>query len=390
MLSWLKKIGPDLLVALIGLAGVLLLGWWSAHLQAPVRELTHEERITRTCRSSLPPSRLPDLNHPARIRLGNRILTPPPDWQDEIRHWIEVFRSPRHRSRLRGYFERVGRYRGLIEEFFPSAGVPLDIQFLAVIESGGNPEAVSRARAVGVWQFMSYTGREWGLEVSTYHDQRRDPVASTRAAARYLARLHQQFGNWPLALAAYNGGPNRLRRLIHRHGASDPWQLLASPRLPRETRAYVPKFLAALLIGRQPQRYGMGRLWPDPPRSYQTVTVPPASRLSLVAQTAGISLRRLKAYNPHFPRSLATPQDSAHIRLPPEAFQRFQQRYAQIVDSLPAPFVVHRVQPRETLSRIALRYGTTVQKLMAINEAPEDPRHLQAGQRLQVPTAELR
>lgn len=375
---WLRGLLVGALVAVS--VGV----WYEFFSSSPVVELSPAEHATRTCQTIHTSGHLPDLNQPSRILLGSEILTPPPEMQRSIQHWIDIFHAPRYRDRLRSYFVRIGRVEPLVEEFFPPAGVPTELQFLAVIESGGNPQAVSSARAVGIWQFMSYTGRDWGLKVSHYHDQRRDPVASTRAAAQYLSDLHRDFGSWPLALAAYNGGPNRLRRIQHRQPGLSFWEVVQSPHLPAETRKYVPKFFAALLIGRQPQRYGMGRILPAPARAFEETKVPPASRLRIIAQSAGISLTRLRHYNPHFPRDLSAVGDSAHIRLPSDHMQQFVRRYREVADSLKVGVITHQVRPRETLGRIAHQYGTSIQALMEANGSP-NPQRLQIGQEIQVP-----
>src|SRR5262245_36114973 len=206
-----------------------------------------------------------------------------------IEQWVK-FLAGRNAARTRVWLERSGRYAPYIREELSKRGMPDDLLYLALIESGFSPTAKSRAKAVGIWQFIAETGKRYGLDINRYVDSRRDPIASTSAALTYLSELHGRFGSWHLAAAAYNTGENRVERVLReraggRRGSDDIYWRIAR-HLPRETRNYVPLMLAARRIAMQPERYGFSGLRYHEPLAFDTVWVPNQVSLELVARAA--------------------------------------------------------------------------------------------------------
>ncbi|MGH7540128.1 MAG: LysM peptidoglycan-binding domain-containing protein, partial [Gemmatimonadota bacterium] len=252
------------------------------------------------------------------------------------------------------------------------------------IESGMNPNAYSRAAAVGLWQFISGTARLYEMEVSFWVDERRDWERATDAAIAYLADLYEEFGSWYLAAAAYNGGPGRIRRGLARVEGGTFWDLAETRLLRAETRNYVPKLIAAAIIGRDPERYGFGHVQRDPPLVFDVVEVPDATSFDVIADAAGADEETIRSLNPHYPRRVTPPGRRATVRVPARAGAMFATRYAEIPPDKRVTWLVHTVTRGQTLSHIAGRYGTSVAALRAANQGV-NPRRLRIGQRLIVP-----
>ncbi len=300
-----------------------------------------------------------------------------------VRWWVDRF-STRLHDRFATYLRRAGRYEPMIRTRLREAGLPEDLVYKALIESGMNPDAYSRARAVGLWQFMASTARKYGLEVSYWVDERRDPVASTDAAIRYLSDLYAEFGSWYLAAAAYNAGEGRVRWSISRTGSEDYWDLVERRALPRETRNHVPKIIAAALIGRNPAAHGFGGLERAEPMRFDVVAVPDATSLDVIAEAAGTTEERIRRLNPKFRRHVTPPGRRSEVRVPAGTADRFRTAYGKIPPEERVTWLVHRVTRGQTLSHVAERYGTSVRAIRAANDGI-DPQRLQIGQRLVVP-----
>lgn len=311
----------------------------------------------------------------------------PLETNEAVRWWIGRFRSDIP-ERFGIYLNRAGRYEPMIREKLREAGLPGDLVYKAMIESGMNPDAYSRAHAVGMWQFIAGTARKYGLEVSYWVDERRDPVAATDAAILYLTDLYEEFGSWYLAAAAYNAGEGRIRWSIARAGTDDYWELVDRRAIPRETRNHVPKIIAAALIARDPAAYGFD-VDPAAPLDYETVTVPDATSMDVIAEAAGVDESAVRELNPHFRRHVTPPNRAAEVRLPSGTAERFRVRYAQIPADERVTWLMHTVTRGQTLSGIASRYGTSVRAIVASNDGVR-PRRLQIGQQLVVPRAGAR
>jgi membrane-bound lytic murein transglycosylase D len=247
---------------------------------------------------------------------------------ESVDRFVNIFTGRRSED-MAQYLKRSGRYEGMIRTKLRMAGMPEDLVYLTMIESGFNPNARSRANAVGLWQFMSPTARGYGLRVDGYVDERRDPERSTDAALRYLRDLHTQLGSWYLAAAAYNGGDGRVSRAlmaetgrVKGRGDADFWRI--RHRLPRETREYVPLMVAAAVVGKEPEKYGLGGVERWMPLQSDTVSVPGGTRLATVARAAGVSESDVARLNPHLVRKQTPPgKKEFPVRIPQGRGERF-------------------------------------------------------------------
>jgi membrane-bound lytic murein transglycosylase D len=297
------------------------------------------------------------------------------------------------RDRFTIWLGRLRRYEGMIRARFKSHGVPEDLVYLGLIESGYSNTAVSRAKAVGMWQFMTYTARQYGLQVDQWVDERRDPFKATDAAARHLRDLDSMFGSWYLAAAAYNGGTGRIMRGIQRL-PGEPEELtdetffsLADRRyLRRETRDYVPKLIAAALIAKDPRRFGFDETPDLEPLVFDEITVPDATGLDVIARLADTTTAALLELNPQYYRGVTPPRRSAIVRVPRGAGTTVAQRYLELPASERVNFLEHVVRQGETLSEIAQSYRVGMSLLLAANPGVK-ARALRIGARLKVPVS---
>ena len=198
----------------------------------------------------------------------------------QVEMYLDLFQG-QQRKYFKNWLIRSGRYLPMIQKELSEAGLPLDLAYLAMIESGFNQRAYSRSHAVGLWQFMQGTGRDYSLTIDRYVDERRDAVKSTSAAVAYLKNLYGEFGDWHLAVAAYNGGPGTIRRAIKRTKTNDFWKIAQKKALRLETKRYVPKLIAAIIIAKDPEAYGFMDITYEPPLSFETITVGPGSAWKL-------------------------------------------------------------------------------------------------------------
>lgn len=309
----------------------------------------------------------------------------PLETNDAVDMWIDRF-TREIPDRFATYLSRLGRYEDMIRPKLREANLPQDLIYLALIESGMNPNAYSHAHAVGLWQFIASTGRRYGLEVDYWVDERRNPVKATDAAIAFLSDLYDEFGSWYLAAAGYNGGPNRVRWGIRRVGSDDFWDLSDARVLRRETRNYVPKIIAAALIAKNPARYGFEDVDPVEPVRYDTVTVPEATSIDVIAEAAGTTENEIERLNPQFRRHVTPPGDTTRVLVPSGHATQFAANYDEIPEDERVTWLTHRVTRGQTLSGIADRYGTSVQAIASANDGVS-ARRLQIGQRLVVPRA---
>jgi membrane-bound lytic murein transglycosylase D len=330
---------------------------------------------------------------------------------EHVETWIG-FLSGRNADRTRLWLERSGMYGPMIQEELRRRGMPQDLLYLALIESGFSPRAYSVASASGIWQFIAETGKRYGLEVNAEVDERRDPVKSTHAALDYLQFLHRRFDSWYLAAAAYNTGENRVGRIMReefgREKGSDEDFWAIAHRLPRETRNYVPLMLAAAHIGKEPVKYGLGEIEYQAPLAYDEVWVPGAIGVESIAQAAGVPVQEIEDLNTALMRK-RTPEGRAWpVRLPAGTRAQFAAafpaiyRAEQLAKAAPrepqrtaaaatvatatakAATRQHTVRRGETLGHIATRYGVSVSALRSANGNVQ-PTRLRVGQTLRVP-----
>jgi membrane-bound lytic murein transglycosylase D len=284
----------------------------------------------------------------------------------KVLSYVEAFQGSL-REFMQGSLDRSQRYLPMIQTAFAEAGVPEELAYLPIVESAFKPNAVSRARARGMWQFMLGTAREHGLDQTWFVDERADPEKATRAAAEYLRTLHEVFGDWNLALASYNAGPGRVQRAMTRSRKSDYWDLTASSRyLPRETREYVPMVLAAIIVARNPQLYGF-EVGPAAPLTWETVTVPNALDLRIIGEWAGVSVETLRELNPELRRN-TTPVGEHLLKVPVGTSATVEAQLATADPSLFVTLDVYTVRRGDTLSSIARRYRVSVADIQSVNE----------------------
>ena len=332
------------------------------------------------------------IDHPAVEVSIDEILSSPvlrdPDFERVLDSWVDYWRGPAAPA-LPDFLGRMASFEALVDSALAANELPASLRYLPFIESGYNPGAASRARAVGMWQFMEGTARELGMEVSALLDQRRDPVLSTGAAISFLAELRSEFGSWFLALAAYNGGPNRVRRILRTHGAdaepSDSLFWALREHFPAETRDFVPKLIGAIFVAGNPDGHGVDPT-PVRPFRFDEVAVPDATTLDVVARAAGVPLAEIERLNPEYVRRMTPPSRRSVLRVPEGRGPAFEAAYALIPPEERVTFVMHRVAQGETLSHIAVRYGVRVTDIEAANPGIR-PRYLRVGRTLTVPVA---
>lgn len=286
------------------------------------------------------------------------------------------------------WLRRVQVYGPMLDHILAEENVPRELRYLAMAESGLNPEARSWAGAVGMWQFMPSTGRRYGLSVNVWVDERRDPEKATRAAARHLRDLYNEFEDWHLAMAAFNCGAGCVRRALRRTDVEDASYWDAYDYLPRETRGYVPMFIAAAHVMENPEAYGFEDAPPVSAFSYDYVAVH-GSMLSLnqLARLAGTDASVLRSLNPELRRERIPPsKDRYRLRIPLGTYPRFVWNYADLPEHQKQPATTYTVRSGDTLSEIAERYGTTTGTLQRLNGLSSTI--IRQGQRLVVPVHE--
>ena len=292
--------------------------------------------------------------------------------------------TSRGRKTLEGGLQRSGRYSDMILRILKEEGVPQDLIYLAQAESSFHATARSRAAAVGLWQFIRATGKLYGLERTWWVDDRLDPEKATRAAAKHLKDLNDQFGDWYLAMAAYNTGSARVKRAIRRTGSRDFWKLAARRALFRETRTYVPIIVALAIINKNPEKYGLGDILPEPPLAYDTITVEHPVDLRLVSEIIGSSLKTIRELNPSLLRMTTPNVPEFNLLIPLATQSLFQRRIAMVPPDKRVWWRWHTVHYGETLSGIAKKFKTSVKAIAEVNNLDADER-LQEAAELVIP-----
>ena len=301
------------------------------------------------------------------------------EWNWKVKRELDYLTRD-NRGRFQDYLYRSGKYIDLMRPIIKQKGLPEDLVYLPLIESGFNPKAYSWAHASGPWQFISSTGKTYGLTRNWWYDERRDFIKSTEAACDYLKFLYGLFGDWKLALAAYNGGEGRVGRTIKRQRTSDFWQL----DLRKQTEDYVPRFMAAILVAKEPEKYGFSANY-YPALKFETVEIKHCLDLKEVAKKLEEDVQILRELNPELLRDVTPPGLSRYqLRIPPGKKELFWASYSDLSSKGATIFAQHKIRRGETLGRIAGKYGTTTAALAELNGISAR-KTLRAGQYLTVP-----
>src|SRR5579863_4068354 len=305
---------------------------------------------------------------------------------DYVAAYINFFaNTTKGHNTLLHSFQRAGRYRAMIQRVMSEEGVPQDLIYLAVAESGFQPRAVNaRSRAGGMWQFMPHGN--YGLTRNNYVDERFDPEKSTRAYARYMKYIYAQLGDWYLAMAAYDGGTGNIQHAVQKTGYADFWELYKRNNLPGETKNYVPEILAAIIIANHPTQYGFDEVTLDPPVLTDTVTINYSADLRLVSDIVGAPVDELIALNPSLLRMITPPDTEFDLHLPAGTAALFQEKIAAIPESKRDSWRYHKVTPDDTLASVAHTYSVSVSALAEANQL-ETTAKLEGVEALVVPVA---
>ncbi len=324
----------------------------------------------------------PNIKARAEAELKNVQSDLPLVINDYVAGYINYF-STRGRKTYENAQIRSGRYRDMITRILKEEGVPQDLIYLAQAESGFHPLALSRARARGMWQFMASRAAGYELGHDWWRDDRQDPEKSTRAAARHLKDLYKQFGDWYLAIAAYNSGPGNVQQAVKRTGYADFWELYKRDVLPKETKNYVPIILAMTIIAKNPAQYGIENLRPDPPQTYEVVTVDYPVDLRLVAECVDAPVTELEELNPSLLRGTTPKGQKFELRVPEGTKEKYHTAIAAIPKDKRVLWRYHKVEPGETLVTIAKKYHTTERSISQANGL--DSTDLERDARLVIP-----
>ena len=302
---------------------------------------------------------------------------------DQVQYYLDLFQG-KQRNYYSRWLARSTAYRPHIEAELAKAGLPKDLVFLAMIESGYNPSAYSPANACGLWQFIAGTGRNYGLKINSWVDERREPAKATQAAIGYLSKLHRQFDDWYLAVAAYNTGEGRIADAVETYATKDFWSIADSDVLYLETKRYVPKLIAAIIIGRDPQRFGFTDIEYHSPQQYEQIAVPGGSSLEAVAKVANTSVKQLRTLNNELRKNQTPPDGRYVLRIPPGTKALVAANINNLKPVRRTVYASHTVKPGDTLSAISKRYHVSMTTMLKANNLRSS--NLRAGQRLRIPS----
>jgi len=347
---------------------------------AAIDDLEHVETFPATIDPDLKKEvedEIKEISHDLPIEINERVLG-----------LLNYYQNGRGHAAMERGLERVGRYQPMIEQILKDEGVPLDLIYLCQAESAFQPRAVSRSKARGLWQFISSRGKEYGLRQTWWIDERSDPEKSTRAAARHLKDLYQEFGDWYLAMAAYNAGPVRVQRAMEKTGTDNFWKLADKRALPSETINYVPNILALTIIGKNPGKYGFS-VEAEAPLETDRVTVDKATDLRVISEAISIPLEELRALNAHVLRWTTPPDDPEFELILPKGYaDKFNQRISSLPENKRLLIREHVVRRGDTIGGIAKKYGTSIRELAMANDLGNQT-ILKVGQSLIVPMSGL-
>lgn len=322
--------------------------------KAPIDEISH---MTFPVDPKLTPKLQGELHHTASGI--------PLELADPVQSFVHYFSTAGGRDTLLTGFRRAGRYRAMIERIFTEEGVPQELIYLAQAESAFLPRSVSNKQAVGMWQFIAETGATYKLFHTTATDDRLDPEKSTRAAARYLRDLHERYGDWYLAMAAYNCGAGGVDRAVERTGYADYWELLKRHALPRETSAYVPIILAITIMAKNPEDYGLQSIDTDPALEYDTIHVTAKTNLNLIADATLEPVSAIRDLNPAVLG--ATAPEGYDVHVPKGSGESTLAALELVPAANRAAWRLHHVTANDTLETIARAYNTPPERIVAVN-----------------------
>jgi len=301
----------------------------------------------------------------------------------QVEMYLDLFQN-RQRDQFGRWLARSTIYQPMMEKEFAEAGLPKDLIYLAMIESGYNQLACSSAKAIGLWQFMKGTGKQYNLQIDKYVDERRDPLKSTRAAVSYLSDLYQEFDDWYLAVAAYNGGPGKIQSGLDSYKVDDFWSLAGKKHLHLETKHYVPKLIAALMIAKEPAKYGFSNVAYQQPLEYESLEVGPGMSLDAIALISDSTLPEIKKLNLELKLG-KTPLNQARyeVNIPKAKLEIAQKNLSRLHSIVSTGYKTHKIGKGETLSQICKRYGINKTTLLKVNNLHQSK--LAYGKTLRIP-----
>jgi len=301
----------------------------------------------------------------------------------QVQFYLDQFQN-RQRKTFARWLSRSTQYQPWIEEELKKYNLPTDLTYLAMIESGFNPSAYSHAHAAGLWQFIRGTGRNYGLTINSWVDERRNPEKSTRAAIKYLSSLYEEFGDWYLAVAAYNAGEGKVGRAIKKYKSRDFWELASHKYFALETKRYVPKLIAAIIIAREPAKYGFTEISYQQPLEYDQISLPPGTDLAAVAVTAETSVKRLRELNNELRKSQTPPGKKEYIlRIPAGTKELVAKNLDRLHPVITTAFTTHTVRRGDTITKVCRKYKINKTILLKANNLRTAS--LKQGQRLRIP-----
>lgn len=301
----------------------------------------------------------------------------------QVQMYLDLFQG-KQRKQFGRWLARSGKYAQLFKNELSAANLPEDLMYLSMIESGFSQRAYSRSRAVGLWQFMSPTGRQYGLRINSYIDERRDAEKSTKAAVTYLSDLYREFNDWHLAVAAYNAGPGTIRKGLKRYKVDNFWDLAQHKYLKLETKRYVPKLIAAIIVAKDPQKYGFTNISYASPLRYDLLEVGPGLSLDAVALISGHDVKTIKNLNIELKKSKTPLNSKAHlVKIPAGSHQYAKNNMSRLHSIVTTGYKIHIYRKGETLSAICRKYNINKTTLLKVNNL--QPNSLTNGQRLRIP-----
>ncbi|MBP7864402.1 MAG: LysM peptidoglycan-binding domain-containing protein [Acidobacteria bacterium] len=329
----------------------------------------------------------PDLEAFIQDNIRNGGYNIPITLNRQVGNFLGYFSDPKRKRSIEIGLQRLGRYRGTFERIFREEGIPLDLIFLGMVESNYSPNAYSRAKAKGIWQFIEETGRNYGLRIDWWVDERCDFEKSTRSACRYLKTLYEMFGDWNLAMAAYNSGENRILKILSNQPGKSFWEMCSDRNLPLETRNYVPAIQASVIISKHPDRFGLTPRKPDT-LAYVTVEIPSPTDLRILSRIMGIPDTVLQDLNPSLRRMVTPPDTESYLINVPTGIPLAEfARVWDMPDFQRIDAQTHTVSDGETIHSIARKYDVAIPTLKDFNRIKDTQPSLPPGTVLQIPLA---